>query len=170
MCRSIIVKGLESLICECVLGASRYGADENVFASLDETFPGLNWKKLADYMVGRVVVHGERRAREIEEVAETLRAIGIDPIMVAHHIQFAVGHAGRHRVRRRAGGIRLGLRVRREGQRGRHDPGRGAEAQDSARHDVPQLPCGSPNQKTISFPSGKIRVRRNPIELPFLAA
>ncbi len=81
MCRSIIVKGLEALVFECVLGASRYGADEKVFASLDETFPGMNWKKLADYMVGRVVVHGERRAREMEEVAETLRAIGIDPIM-----------------------------------------------------------------------------------------
>ena len=81
MCRSIVVKGLEALLCECVLGASRYGADEKVFASLDESFPGLNWKKLADYMVGRVVVHGERRAREMEEVAETLRAIGIDPIM-----------------------------------------------------------------------------------------
>ena len=32
-------------------------------------------------MTGRVVVHGERRAREMEEVAETLRAIGVDPIM-----------------------------------------------------------------------------------------
>ena len=28
-----------------------------------------------------MVVHGERRAREMEEVAETLRAIEIDPIM-----------------------------------------------------------------------------------------
>ena len=32
-------------------------------------------------MIGRSVVHGERRAHEMEEVAETLRAIGIDPIM-----------------------------------------------------------------------------------------
>jgi 3-hydroxyisobutyrate dehydrogenase-like beta-hydroxyacid dehydrogenase len=81
MCRSIVVKGLEALMCECVLGASRYDADEHVFRSLNESFPGLDWKKLADYMVGRVVVHGERRAREMEEVAETLRAIGIEPIM-----------------------------------------------------------------------------------------
>jgi hypothetical protein len=36
---------------------------------------------LADYTSGRVVVHGERRAREMDEVAETLRAIGVDPIM-----------------------------------------------------------------------------------------
>ena len=81
MCRSIVIKGLEALMFECVLGASRYGAEERVFASLQESYPGMDWKKLADYMVGRVVVHGERRAREMEEVAETLRAGGIDPIM-----------------------------------------------------------------------------------------
>jgi 3-hydroxyisobutyrate dehydrogenase-like beta-hydroxyacid dehydrogenase len=81
MCRSILVKGLESLMCECVLGASRFEADDYVFASMNESFPGLDWKKLADYMIGRVVVHGERRARELEEVAETLRAIGIEPFM-----------------------------------------------------------------------------------------
>jgi 3-hydroxyisobutyrate dehydrogenase-like beta-hydroxyacid dehydrogenase len=81
MFRSIIVKGMEALLTECVLGATRYNADERVFASLAETFPGINWKELADYMVGRVVVHGERRAREMEEVAATLREIDIEPIM-----------------------------------------------------------------------------------------
>ena len=81
MCRSIVVKGLEALMCECVLGASRYGADEHVFRSLAESYPGLDWKRLADYMVNRVVVHGERRAREMEEVSETLRSIGVEPIM-----------------------------------------------------------------------------------------
>jgi 3-hydroxyisobutyrate dehydrogenase-like beta-hydroxyacid dehydrogenase len=81
MFRSIIVKGLEALLTECVLGASRYNADERVFASLAESFPGIDWKQLADYMVGRVVVHGERRAREMEEVVATLREIDIEPIM-----------------------------------------------------------------------------------------
>jgi 3-hydroxyisobutyrate dehydrogenase-like beta-hydroxyacid dehydrogenase len=81
MCRSIIVKGLEALMCECVLGASRYDADAHVFRSLNESFPGVDWNKLANYMINRVVVHGERRAREMEEVTETLRAIGIEPIM-----------------------------------------------------------------------------------------
>jgi hypothetical protein len=64
-----------------VLGASRYGVEGRVFASLAESFPEVNWKELADYMVGRVVVHGERRAREMEEVAETLRSLDIEPIM-----------------------------------------------------------------------------------------
>jgi len=81
MCRSIVVKGLEALLFECVMAATKFGADDLVFASLKETWPGIDWKKLADYTSGRVVVHGERRAREMEEVAETLRAIGIDPIM-----------------------------------------------------------------------------------------
>ncbi len=81
MCRSIIVKGMEALLTECVLGASRYGAEERVFRSLSETFPGLDWAHMATYMVGRVVVHGERRAREMEEVAETLRSMGVEPMM-----------------------------------------------------------------------------------------
>jgi 3-hydroxyisobutyrate dehydrogenase-like beta-hydroxyacid dehydrogenase len=81
MFRSIIVKGLEALMVECVLAAAPYGADERVFSSLGESFPGIDWQKLANYMVGRVVVHGERRAREMEEVSETLEALGIEPIM-----------------------------------------------------------------------------------------
>jgi 3-hydroxyisobutyrate dehydrogenase-like beta-hydroxyacid dehydrogenase len=81
MCRSIVVKGIEALLFECVMAATKFEADDLVFASLKETWPGIDWKKLADYTSGRVVVHGERRAREMDEVAETLKAIGIDPIM-----------------------------------------------------------------------------------------
>src|SRR5262245_50513835 len=81
MFRSIIVKGLEALMLECVLAATPYGADERVFSSLSESFPGIDWQRLADYMVSRVVIHGERRAREMEEVAETLESQGIEPIM-----------------------------------------------------------------------------------------
>jgi len=83
MFRSVIYKGLEALIFECVLGASQYGAEPRVFASLSESLPGVDWKSLADYMVGRVVVHGERRAREMEEVARTLEELGIEPIMAS---------------------------------------------------------------------------------------
>jgi 3-hydroxyisobutyrate dehydrogenase-like beta-hydroxyacid dehydrogenase len=81
MFRSVIYKGLEALIFECVMGARRYGAEPRVFASLEKDFPGVDFKKLADYMVGRVVVHGERRAREMEEAAATLRELGIEPMM-----------------------------------------------------------------------------------------
>jgi 3-hydroxyisobutyrate dehydrogenase-like beta-hydroxyacid dehydrogenase len=81
MFRSIIVKGLEALMLECVLAATPYNADERVFSSLSESFPGIDWQRLANYMVSRVVLHGERRAREMEEVAETLESLDIEPIM-----------------------------------------------------------------------------------------
>lgn len=81
MCRSVMVKGLEALLFECALGAVKYGADERVFASLEESYPGMNWRQLAGYAISRVVEHGERRARELEEVAATLRAAGIEPLM-----------------------------------------------------------------------------------------
>ncbi|MBV9745725.1 MAG: NAD(P)-dependent oxidoreductase [Acidobacteriia bacterium] len=83
MFRSIMIKGLEALITECVLAAGRYGAEQGVFASLAESYPGVDWPALADYMIARVVEHGERRAREMEEVAETLDSIGIEPIMAS---------------------------------------------------------------------------------------
>jgi len=82
MCRSIMVKGIEALMTECVLSATHYGVDDKVLASLGESFPGMDWKKLASYLVGRVVVHGARRAREMEEVAETVREAGVEPMMV----------------------------------------------------------------------------------------
>ncbi len=81
MCRSIVVKGLEALLFEATRAACSFGAEERVFRSLDETFPGMNWKSLATYMIGRVVVHGERRAQEMAEVAETLKSVNVEPIM-----------------------------------------------------------------------------------------
>ncbi len=83
MFRSIVYKGIEALLFECILGAGQYGAEERVFASLKESIPGVDWKKLTDYMVGRVVVHGERRAREMDEVAKTLEELGIEPMMAS---------------------------------------------------------------------------------------
>src|SRR5260370_35729676 len=77
MFRSIVYKGLEALIFECVLGASQYGAEPRVFASLTESFPGIVWNKLAYYMVVRVVVNGELRARELREVDRTLAVQGL---------------------------------------------------------------------------------------------
>jgi 3-hydroxyisobutyrate dehydrogenase-like beta-hydroxyacid dehydrogenase len=81
MFRSVVYKGLEALMFECVMGASQYGAEPRVFASLNESFPGMDFQKLSDYMLGRVVIHGERRAREMEEVSATLRELGIEPMM-----------------------------------------------------------------------------------------
>jgi 3-hydroxyisobutyrate dehydrogenase-like beta-hydroxyacid dehydrogenase len=81
MFRSIMIKGLEALVLESMLAASEYRVEERVLASLKETFPTLDWEKLAGYMLERVVSHGKRRAAEMREVAETLQGIGIEPLM-----------------------------------------------------------------------------------------
>jgi 3-hydroxyisobutyrate dehydrogenase-like beta-hydroxyacid dehydrogenase len=81
MCRSIVIKGLEALLLECALAVGEYGGADRVFDSLSDTFPGVDWRKTSDYLIGRVLEHGERRAREMDEVAATLREAGIEPLM-----------------------------------------------------------------------------------------
>jgi len=81
MFRSIMVKGMEALFQECVLGAERYGVADRVLDSVGDGYPGLDWNKMASHLIGRTAIHGERRAHEMEEVAETLKALGIEPMM-----------------------------------------------------------------------------------------
>ena len=83
MFRSIVVKGLEALLQECVLGADRYGVADRVLDSIKDGYPGLDWRKLADYLIGRTAIHGVRRSHEMVEVAETLKSLGIEPLMAA---------------------------------------------------------------------------------------
>jgi 3-hydroxyisobutyrate dehydrogenase-like beta-hydroxyacid dehydrogenase len=83
MFRSIVVKGLEALLVESMTASAEYGVEDRVLASLQETWPGIDWQKLAGYMIERVVSHGKRRAAEMREVSETLRSIGMAPTMAA---------------------------------------------------------------------------------------
>jgi len=95
MFRSVMIKGLEALLQECVLGADKYGAAEQVLESVGEGYPGVDWVELAHHMLGRTAVHGKRRADEMDQVAETLRELGIEPMMAASaakRIRWAADH------------------------------------------------------------------------------
>ncbi len=81
MFRSIVFKGLEALLGECVVAADQYGVAEKVLDSIGKNYPQLDWNELASYFMGRSVVHGVRRAHEMEEVAETLKAMDMQPFM-----------------------------------------------------------------------------------------
>ncbi len=81
MCRSVMVKGLEALFVESLSAAEKAGVSARVLASLDESYPGLDWTTLASYHVGRVALHAKRRAAEMREVAVTLDDLGIAPRM-----------------------------------------------------------------------------------------
>ncbi|AHL76902.1 6-phosphogluconate dehydrogenase [Stutzerimonas stutzeri] len=82
MCRSVMIKGLEALTTECLNTARHYGAEAEVLASLHKSFPSMGWDgELPSYLISRVAEHGRRRAEEMEEVAETVRAAGVEPHM-----------------------------------------------------------------------------------------
>ena len=94
MFRSVMVKGMEALLQECVLGADRYGVADKVLESIGDGYPGIDWKKLANHLIGRTAIHGERRAHEMEEVSDTLESLGIEPMMsraAAKRIAWAAG-------------------------------------------------------------------------------
>jgi hypothetical protein len=83
MCRSVMIKGIEALIVECLFAARKYGVEEDVLASLKRTYPGIDWVKQGAYMLDRVYVHGKRRAEEMEFSAATVGATGIEPLMAS---------------------------------------------------------------------------------------
>lgn len=79
MCRSVMIKGLEAMIIESFTAARHYGVEDQVLASLAETFPGIDWEKQGAYFFQRVIEHGRRRSEEVREVAVTVREAGLAP-------------------------------------------------------------------------------------------
>lgn len=79
MCRSIMIKGLEAMVIESFVSARAYGVEDQVLASLAETFPGIDWEKQGAYFFQRVIEHGRRRSEEMHEAAQTVQDIGLEP-------------------------------------------------------------------------------------------
>jgi len=79
MCRSVMIKGLEALVVESLTAARQYGVEDAVLASLQETFPGIDWQAQASYFFQRVIEHGRRRSEEMREVARTVAEAGLEP-------------------------------------------------------------------------------------------
>src|SRR3546814_1085489 len=78
--RSILLKGLEALSVECLVAARQQGVLEQVLGCLGDvdrvTFAGMV-KELAITHLA----HAKRRMEEVEQVNETLRETGIEPLM-----------------------------------------------------------------------------------------
>ena len=79
MCRSIMIKGLEAMVIESFTTARHYGVEDAVIASLQETFPGIDWEGQGAYFFQRVIEHGRRRSEEVREVAVTVAEAGLSP-------------------------------------------------------------------------------------------
>jgi 3-hydroxyisobutyrate dehydrogenase-like beta-hydroxyacid dehydrogenase len=96
MIRSVLVKGVEALTAECVLAAEAAGVTGDVLASLDATPPRGSWSAQANYNLDRMMLHGERRAAEMEEALATLEGLGAAHAMTRGTIawQRAIGALG----------------------------------------------------------------------------
>src|SRR5207248_582464 len=58
MVRSVMIKGMEALTCECFVAAARAGVEDEVIASLSKSFPTLDWSKIIEYNLERMASHG----------------------------------------------------------------------------------------------------------------
>jgi 3-hydroxyisobutyrate dehydrogenase-like beta-hydroxyacid dehydrogenase len=83
MCRSVMIKGLEALVIESYTTARAYGVEDHVLPTLAETFPSIDWEQTGAYFFSRVVQHGQRRAEEMRESANTVLEAGFPPLMAA---------------------------------------------------------------------------------------
>lgn len=81
LCRSIVIKGMEALLVQCAAASRHWNIEDDIFSSLAATFPSIDWPKLATEIGERVATHGRRRAAEMEEVAEMLESLGLDPAL-----------------------------------------------------------------------------------------
>ncbi len=83
MCRSVMIKGLEALVIESYTTARAYGVEDHMVPTLQETFPSIDWPQVGAYFFSRVVQHGQRRAEEMRESANTVREAGFEPFMTS---------------------------------------------------------------------------------------
>jgi len=79
--RSVLAKGLEALLVECMLGARRYGIDEVVLASFSKFMARASFADTANLLLTTDAIHAQRRAEEAAMSADALSEIGVEPIM-----------------------------------------------------------------------------------------
>ena len=71
--RSIVMKGIEAAMIEMTAAARAWEVEREVIASLQQTYPGIDWTKLSASCAERVSRHGIRRAQEMREAGDMLQ-------------------------------------------------------------------------------------------------
>lgn len=81
----------------CFIAAARAGVTHQVAVSLSNNYPDVHWARMIDFNLERIANHGARRAAEMEQVANTLKELGVEPLMTTGTIarQREMGQIGR---------------------------------------------------------------------------
>jgi len=81
MFRSIFMKGFVVILLEMLAAAHKYQVEEDVLMSVNETLTSGPLLDVINGLVGRGVIHSERREHEMDEVIATLDTLQIDATM-----------------------------------------------------------------------------------------
>ena len=81
MMRSIFMKGLVALLLETVFAGRKYGIEDDLLQSIEETLTAGPFLEVVNGLISRGVIHAERRAHEMDEVIATLEGLGVDSTM-----------------------------------------------------------------------------------------
>jgi hypothetical protein len=93
--------GLEAFVAITERGRARIEAE--VIASLQGSFPALDWAVMGAYNLERMTTHGIRRSAEMREVAKTVQELGIAPLMATATAEHQAT-MGALRLKERCGG------------------------------------------------------------------
>jgi 3-hydroxyisobutyrate dehydrogenase-like beta-hydroxyacid dehydrogenase len=81
MFRSIFMKGFVTLLLEMLMAAHKYQVEDDVLLSVKETLTAGPLLEVVNGLVGRGVIHSERREHEMDEVIATLETLKVDGTM-----------------------------------------------------------------------------------------
>jgi 3-hydroxyisobutyrate dehydrogenase-like beta-hydroxyacid dehydrogenase len=81
MFRSIFMKGFVTLLLEMLVAAHKYQVEDDVLLSVKETLTAGPLLEVVNGLVGRGVIHSERREHEMDEVIATLETLKVDGTM-----------------------------------------------------------------------------------------
>ncbi|RPJ55268.1 MAG: NAD(P)-dependent oxidoreductase [Acidobacteria bacterium] len=81
MLRSIFSKGLETLLLELLIAGKRAGIDADLWADITDFMQKKSFAAIGANWIQTHAIAYERRYHEMVQVTETMREIGIEPIM-----------------------------------------------------------------------------------------
>jgi 3-hydroxyisobutyrate dehydrogenase len=81
MLRSIFSKGLENIMLELLIAGKRAGIEKDLWEDIIDFMSQKSFAKIASNWVQTHAIAYERRYHEMVQVVETMREIGIEPIM-----------------------------------------------------------------------------------------
>jgi 3-hydroxyisobutyrate dehydrogenase-like beta-hydroxyacid dehydrogenase len=81
MLRSVVTKGMAELLAEAMMAAEKAGIADAAFRGICDPMDATTFSKFAVMCLTTDAIHAGRRAAEMEEVMETLREMGVAPLM-----------------------------------------------------------------------------------------